>query len=224
MAQEIRLPDIGDFKDVPIIEILVAPGQSVRKEATILTLESDKATLDVPAPEDGRDRRDPCQGRRQGEPGEPARDLCKRGAGQPAAAPAPPAAARQRPPRPGSRSGCAAACAGARHAADFEAEVLVLRRGAGRLHRRLPRRRPRAEGRARRARATLGGVCLNVGCIPSKALLHVAKTIDEAAAMARAWRELRAARDRPRRDPRLEGRGRQAVDGRASPASPGSAR
>ncbi len=53
MAQEIRLPDIGYFKDVPIIEILIAPGQSVRKEATILTLESDKATLDVPAPEDG---------------------------------------------------------------------------------------------------------------------------------------------------------------------------
>ena len=53
MAQEIRLPDIGDFKDVPIIEILVAPGQAVRKEQTLLTLESDKATLDVPAPEDG---------------------------------------------------------------------------------------------------------------------------------------------------------------------------
>ena len=44
MAKEIRLPDIGDFKDVPIIEILVAPGQSVRKDETILTLESDKAS------------------------------------------------------------------------------------------------------------------------------------------------------------------------------------
>ncbi|MGB7974514.1 MAG: biotin/lipoyl-containing protein, partial [Roseiarcus sp.] len=53
MANEIRLPDIGDFKDVPIIEILVTPGQSVRKDETILTLESDKATMDVPAPEDG---------------------------------------------------------------------------------------------------------------------------------------------------------------------------
>src|ERR1700729_1122924 len=53
MAKEIRLPDIGDFKDVPIIEILVAPGQTVRKDETILTLESDKATMDVPAPEDG---------------------------------------------------------------------------------------------------------------------------------------------------------------------------
>src|ERR1700734_581000 len=53
MANEIRLPDIGDFKDGPIIEILVAPGQSVRKDETILTLESDKASMDVPAPEDG---------------------------------------------------------------------------------------------------------------------------------------------------------------------------
>src|ERR1700728_277821 len=53
MANEIRLPDIGDFKDVPIIEILVAPGQSVRKDETILTLESDTASMDVPAPEDG---------------------------------------------------------------------------------------------------------------------------------------------------------------------------
>src|SRR6476661_7506855 len=53
MANEIRLPDIGDFKDVPIIEILFAPGQSVRKGETILTLESDKASMDVPAPEDG---------------------------------------------------------------------------------------------------------------------------------------------------------------------------
>src|ERR1700728_4786375 len=53
MANEIRLPDIGDFKDVPIIEILVAPGQSVRKDAPLLTLESDKATMDVPAPKDG---------------------------------------------------------------------------------------------------------------------------------------------------------------------------
>ena len=50
MAQEIKLPDIGDFKDVPIIEIHIKPGQTVAKEEVILTLESDKATLDVPSP------------------------------------------------------------------------------------------------------------------------------------------------------------------------------
>ncbi len=54
-------------------------------------------------------------------------------------------------------------------------------------------------------RPTLGGVCLNVGCIPSKALLHVAKTIDEAAAMGGARRDVRPADVRPHRHPRLEG-------------------
>src|ERR1700728_3761056 len=53
MASEIKLPDIGDFKDVPIIEIHIKPGQTVAKEDVIFTLESDKATLDVPAPEAG---------------------------------------------------------------------------------------------------------------------------------------------------------------------------
>ena len=53
MPQEIRLPDIGDFHDVPVIEIHVKPGDPVKKEQTLVTLESDKATLDVPAPADG---------------------------------------------------------------------------------------------------------------------------------------------------------------------------
>ena len=53
MAGEIRLPDIGDFKDVPVVEILVKPGQSVAKEDVLMTLESDKATLEVPAPAAG---------------------------------------------------------------------------------------------------------------------------------------------------------------------------
>src|ERR1700722_8040955 len=53
MARDIKLPDIGDFKDVPIIEIHIKPGQTVAKEDVIMTLESDKATLDVPSPEAG---------------------------------------------------------------------------------------------------------------------------------------------------------------------------
>ena len=70
------------------------------------------------------------------------------------------------------------------------------------------------------ARPTLGGVCLNVGCIPSKALLHAAKVIDEAAAYGRAWRHLRQADARSRRHSRLEGRRRQAPDRR--PHRPGA--
>ena len=187
MAREIRLPDIGDFKDVPIIEILIAPGQSVKKEATILTLESDKATLDVPAPEDG------VIGEVSVKVGDKVSEgalLATYAAGEsdkpaskpaPAVAPSSPAAAPSTAP---SSAPAAASSPVPAAKADFETDVLVL--GAG----------PGGYTAAFRAAdlgqsvvlvdksATLGGVCLNVGCIPSKALLHVAKTIDEAAAMA----------------------------------------
>jgi dihydrolipoamide dehydrogenase len=182
MAQEIRLPDIGDFKDVPIIEILIAPGQSVRKEATILTLESDKATLDVPAPEDGV----------IGEIHVKVGDKVSQGsllatyasasasAGQPAAAASPAAA----PAAPASASPAPTPAPAPAGPADFEAEIVVFGAGPGGYTAAF-----RAADLGQKVvlvdkRETLGGVCLNVGCIPSKALLHVAKTIDEAAAMA----------------------------------------
>jgi dihydrolipoamide dehydrogenase len=186
MANEIRLPDIGDFKDVPIIEVLVAPGQSVNKDAPILTLESDKATMDVPAPEDG------VIGEIHVKVGDKVSqgDLLATYAGGGASATAPAAGARsaaevQEPaPKAAAAAGPAprpAADPGGK--ADIEADILVL--GAG----------PGGYTAAFRAadlgqnvvlvdkRATLGGVCLNVGCIPSKALLHVAKVIDDAKAM-----------------------------------------
>src|SRR6185437_10167763 len=53
-AIEIKVPDIGDFKDVPVIELLVKPGDAVKKEDSLVTLESDKATMDVPSPHPGR--------------------------------------------------------------------------------------------------------------------------------------------------------------------------
>src|SRR3984885_8996344 len=196
MANEIRLPDIGDFKDVPIIEILVAPGQSVRKDETILTLASDKARMDVPAPEDGAigeirvkvadkapqgDGPAPFSGgeeTKQAAPQTPkaaASAADARGGGVEIQEPAPKAAApASPPPKPAADPG---------GQADFEADILVL--GAG----------PGGYTAAFRAadlgqnvvlvdsRPTLGGVCLNVGCIPSKALLHVAKVIDDAKAM-----------------------------------------
>jgi dihydrolipoamide dehydrogenase len=167
MPQEIRLPDIGDFKDVPIIEIHVTPGEAVRKEQTLITLESDKATLDVPAPADGvigdiavKVGDKVSQGDLiatwasvDGEVASPA----------PAAHPSPP------PPPPDH--------------VDFEADLVVLGAGPGGYTAAF-----RAADLGEKVlivdkRATLGGVCLNVGCIPSKALLHVAKTIDEAAAL-----------------------------------------
>jgi dihydrolipoamide dehydrogenase len=180
MANEIRLPDIGDFKDVPIIEVLIAPGQSVRKDAPILTLESDKAAMDVPAPEDGV----------IGEVRVKVGDKVSQGAllatyagggdaKQPAAAAPPPAA-----PRAADARTSAAATAAPEAPADFETDILVLGAGPGGYT---------AAFRAAdlgqsvvlvESRPMLGGVCLNVGCIPSKALLHVAQVIDEAAAFA----------------------------------------
>jgi dihydrolipoamide dehydrogenase len=167
MAGEIRLPDIGDFKDVPIVEVQIKPGQRVAKEDVIVTLESDKATLDVPAPAAGV----------IGEVKVKVGDKVSKGAllalyaeGGAAAAPAP------------ALDKAAAPAAAAK--ADFECDVVVL--GAG----------PGGYTAAFRAadlgksvilvdrRPTLGGVCLNVGCIPSKALLHAAKVIDEAAEMS----------------------------------------
>ena len=186
MAKEIRLPDIGDFKDVPIIEVHIAPGKSVRKEETILTLESDKATLDVPAPDDGVIGEVRVKVGDKVSEGAVLATYAEGGEAKPvaAASAAPekeaeiqqpsPKAAPAPPPKPAADPG---------GKADVEAEIVVL--GAG----------PAGYTAAFRAadlgqkvalvdkRQTLGGVCLNVGCIPSKALLHVAKVIDEAAAM-----------------------------------------
>ncbi len=178
MAQEIRLPDIGDFKDVPIIEILVAPGQSVRKEATILTLESDKATLDVPAPEDGVIGEILVKVGDKVSQGSLLATYASGGVGHEGAAPAP-ASASAATPAPAAVAAPAPA-----EPADFEAEILVLGAGPGGYTAAF-----RAADLGQKVvlvdrRPTLGGVCLNVGCIPSKAMLHVAKTIDEAAAMA----------------------------------------
>jgi dihydrolipoamide dehydrogenase len=181
MTQEIRLPDIGDFKDVPIIEIHVKPGQSVAEEDVLLTLESDKATLDVPAPEAG------VIGEIKVKIGDKVSEgslLATYASGGAPSAPAPAAA----PSAPAAAAAPAKAPAPAAETpsekADFECDVLVL--GAG----------PGGYTAAFRAAdlgqkvvlverdATLGGVCLNVGCIPSKALLHFAKVVDEAAGFA----------------------------------------
>jgi dihydrolipoamide dehydrogenase len=192
MANEIRLPDIGDFKDVPVIEILVQPGQRVQKDASILTLESDKATMDVPAPSDGvigaihvkiGDKVSQgdllatyadAGGAEVAAPKAAAPPTGGQGGAVEIQVPAPKASPAGPPPKPAADPG---------GQADFEADILVL--GAG----------PGGYTAAFRAadlgqsvvlvekRVTLGGVCLNVGCIPSKALLHVAKVIDEASAM-----------------------------------------
>ena len=166
---EVKVPDIGDFKDVPVIEVHVRDGDVVKAEDPLLTLESDKATMDVPAPAGGTVSGLKVKvGDRVGE-GTPILVL-QTGAAAPA--PAPAAAPTAPLPKP----------AGAAKA-DFEAEVLVLGAGPGGYTAAF-----RAADLGRKVVLverwpTLGGVCLNVGCIPSKALLHAAKVIAESKEM-----------------------------------------
>jgi dihydrolipoamide dehydrogenase len=181
MARDIKLPDIGDFKDVPIVEIHIKPGQTVAKEDVIFTLESDKATLDVPSPEAGVigeikvkigdkvSRGSLLATIEQSAPTAPA------AAATNAASPAP-APAASPPPTPAAAPSSAPAPKG-----DFECDVVVLGAGPGGYTAAF-----RAADLGQKVvmvdrRASLGGVCLNIGCIPSKALLHAAQIIDEAA-------------------------------------------
>ncbi len=183
MSLEVRVPDIGEFENVEVIEVLVSPGDRVEPEQSLITLESDKATMEIPSPAAGvvgelavrlgsnvsegdliltleaAERADRATA---SEPSRPAQEAASAAeAGSPEPAP-PPAAPVELP------------------AADLQAEVLVLGSGPGGytaafraadlgMHVVLVERYP-----------ALGGVCLNVGCIPSKALLHLAQVLVEA--------------------------------------------
>jgi dihydrolipoamide dehydrogenase len=182
---EVRVPDIGDFADVPVIEVLAGPGDVVEPDQSLVTLESDKATMEVPAPAGGKllsievavgdtvsegdliARLEAVEG---ATPEQPETD-----GEAPAAQPKTPAAAEAEAPK---------APPAAPPEGNFDFDLLVLGSGPGGytaafraadlgLKVALVERYP-----------TLGGVCLNVGCIPSKALLHAAAVIDEAAHMS----------------------------------------
>lgn len=180
---EVKVPDIGDFSGVDVIEVNVKPGDVIEKEQTLITLESDKASMEVPSDVAGTVKEVKVKAGEKVSQGTVIAIVeASAGAAAPAKAPEPakPAAAAPAPaapapaPQAGSYSG----------AADIECDMLVL--GAG----------PGGYSAAFRAAdlgmktvlveryATLGGVCLNVGCIPSKALLHTSLVVEEAAALA----------------------------------------
>jgi dihydrolipoamide dehydrogenase len=163
---EVRVPDIGDFSDVPIIEVLVSPGDNVQAEDPLLTLESDKATMDVPSPAAGVVKQLSVT---VGDTVSEGSLILLLDASAVDGKPVAPAAPATAPP--------AAAFAGE---VDVEADVVVLGAGPGGYTAAF-----RAADLGLRTvlverSETLGGVCLNVGCIPSKALLHVAKVLTEA--------------------------------------------
>jgi len=175
---EVKVPDIGDFKDVEVIEVLVKPGDAVAKEQSLVSLESDKAAMEIPSPEAGMVKSlavklgdKVSQGSlilslessdsKAESPNEPKTEAPKAAPVQAAAAPKP-----------------------AQAATNFDCDMLVLGSGPGGysaafraadlgLKTILVERYP-----------VLGGVCLNVGCIPSKALLHTAAVMDAASELA----------------------------------------
>jgi len=176
---DIQVPDIGDFKDVAVIELLVKPGDTVKAEQSLVTVESDKASMEIPSSHAGVVKELKIKVGDTVNQGSVLLSLEAAGGTAPAPAPAAPAPAKA--PAAAAPVPVAATHAGG---ADLECDMLVL--GAG----------PGGYSAAFRAAdlglktvlverfATLGGVCLNVGCIPSKALLHVAAVMDEAAHFA----------------------------------------
>ena len=178
---EIKVPDIGDFKEVEVIELLVKPGDNVKLDQSLITVESDKASMEIPCNQAGIVKELKVKiGDKVAEGS--VLLLLEPAAG--AAAPAPVATAAAAPAAPTSPPAVAPQASSFAGKADIECDTLVL--GAG----------PGGYTAAFRAAdlgqkvvlveryATLGGVCLNVGCIPSKALLHAAKVITEAEEMS----------------------------------------
>ena len=172
---EVKVPDIGDFKDVAVIELLVKPGDTVQAEQSLITVESDKASMEIPSSAAGVVKE--LKLALGDKINEGSLILLLEGEGSATAAAAAPAPAAA----PAVAAPAVAAPAASSYAGgtDLECDMLVL--GAG----------PGGYSAAFRAAdlgmktvlveryATLGGVCLNVGCIPSKALLHVAAVMDE---------------------------------------------
>src|SRR5205823_4354916 len=171
---DVRVPDIGDFKDVPVIEVHVKAGDTVKAEDSLITLESDKATMDVPSPAAGKVGEVKVKVGDKVAEGTLILTLATGVAG--AAAAAPTAAAPSAPIAAPS----AASYAGS---ADIECEMLVLGAGPGGYSAAFRSADLGMKTVLVERYAALGGVCLHVGCIPSKALLHTAAVVDEAVAM-----------------------------------------
>jgi dihydrolipoamide dehydrogenase len=171
---EAKVPDIGDYHDVPVIDVCVQVGDTVRIDDALITLESDKATMDVPSSVAGVVREVKVK----------LGDKLSEGAvvaliesGGTAEATATPVAAGAPPASAAPASQAAAPITGS---ADLECEMLVLGAGPGGYSAAFRSADLGMQTVLVERYATLGGVCLNVGCIPSKALLHIAGIMEEA--------------------------------------------
>ncbi|MEO2217533.1 dihydrolipoyl dehydrogenase [Chromobacterium vaccinii] len=184
---ELKVPDIGGHNNVDVIEVFVKPGDVIEKEASLITLETDKATMEVPAEAAGTVKE--VRVAVGGKVSEGDVVVILEAAGAVAAAPA--------APKPVETTGVASATTQAGFApqaapvaashsggADVECDVMVLGGGPGGYSAAFRAADLGLKVVIVERYATLGGVCLNVGCIPSKALLHNAAVIDEVSHLA----------------------------------------
>ncbi len=185
---EVKVPDIGDYSDVPVIEILVAVGDTVKKDQGLVTLESDKATLEVPSAAAGVVKELKVKLGDTLSEGAVVVILESEGAAEApakAAAPAAAAPASKPPVTPSHRAPAEPAAPkpalSSGKPADIECEMVVLGSGPGGYTAAFRAADVGLDTVLVERYASLGGVCLNVGCIPSKALLHAAAVIDEVA-------------------------------------------
>ena len=181
---EVKVPDIGDFKDVEIIEVSIKAGDKIEAEQSLVTLETDKAAMEVPAPSAGKVKELKIKVGDKVSEGSVIltleSDATASAPAETTAAPQAPAPAASPQPAAATQAAPAPAPAAKVEKGDIHAEVLVLGAGPGGYTAAF-----RAADLGKQVvliekHASLGGVCLNVGCIPSKALLHVAKVITEA--------------------------------------------
>jgi dihydrolipoamide dehydrogenase len=180
---EVKVPDIGDFKDVDVVEVLVKTGDRVEKEQSLISLESDKATMEIPSPAAGVVKSIVVKVGDKISEGAPILVL-EESAGAAAAAPPQPAPAPARAAAPPPAAVTAPSPGAYAGGADHECETLVLGSGPGGYSAAFRSADLGMNTLIVERYPTLGGVCLNVGCIPSKALLHVAAVMDEAAHFA----------------------------------------
>ncbi len=184
---EVRVPDIGSDADVPVIEILVKPGDAVAKDQGLITLESDKATMEVPSSAAGVVKELRVKLGDKLSEGDVVAVIEAEGAGDAPAAPAKneapkteeapkPVAAQATESKPAPK---AAVSSGKQ--ADIECQMVVIGAGPGGYTAAFRAADLGLDTVIIERYDTLGGVCLNVGCIPSKALLHAAEVIDSAA-------------------------------------------
>lgn len=188
---EVKVPDIGDYTDVPVIEILVAVGDTVKKDQGLVTLESDKATLEVPSSAAGVVKELKVKLGDTLSEGSVVAILEAEGAADAPAGAAKPAAAAAEAPKPAPVTPSPAAPAapataapkpalGTGKPADIECRMVVLGSGPGGYTAAFRAADIGLDTVLIERYPSLGGVCLNVGCIPSKALLHAAALIEEA--------------------------------------------